>query len=85
MLLLRVAARLARGINSRVGLYVVRQARTPAIRAFFIGSSGGAPMLNRDVRARRQPPPRAELRHSILRQYETGIDDEGKGRQIVAE
>ena len=64
-LLLRVATRLTRG--RRVRSYVVRQARTNTIRAFFIGSSGRAAILNRDVRARRQAPPQAKLRHSLLR------------------
>ena len=31
----------------------------------FLGSSGGAAMLNRDARARRQAPPRATLRRSL--------------------
>ena len=31
----------------------------------FLGSSGGAAMLNRDARARKQAPPRATLRHSL--------------------
>ena len=31
----------------------------------FLGSSGGAAMLNRDVRARRQAPPRGTLRRSL--------------------
>ena len=31
----------------------------------FLGSSGGAAMLNRDTRARRQAPPRATLRRSL--------------------
>ena len=31
----------------------------------FWGSSGGAAMLNREARARRQSPPRATLRHRL--------------------
>ena len=31
----------------------------------FLGSSGGAAMLGRDARARRQTPPRATLRRSL--------------------
>ena len=31
----------------------------------FLGSSGGAAMLNRDARARGQMPPRATLRRSL--------------------
>ena len=31
----------------------------------FFGSSGGAAMLDRDARARRQVPPRATLRRSL--------------------
>ena len=54
--------RVSRG--SRVGSYVVREARTPTIRAFFIGNSGGAAMLNREVRARRQARPQVKLPHS---------------------
>ena len=46
-------------------LYVVHQARTPTIRASLSGGSGTAAMGNRDVRARRQAPPRANLRHSL--------------------
>ena len=31
----------------------------------FLGSSGGAAMLNRDARARRHAPPRATLRRNL--------------------
>ena len=62
-MILRVAAWSRRG--SRVGSYVGRQAQTPAIRAFFIGSSGSAAMHNRDGYALRQAPPRAKLRHCL--------------------
>ena len=45
-------------------------------------------MLNRDARARRQPPPRATLRRSPfalreLRRQEAGLDDEGGGRLAI--
>ena len=42
-------------------------------------------MLNRDVRARRQAPPQATLRPSLLRRYEAGYEDEGGARQSVDE
>ena len=51
--------------GNRIGPYEVHEARTPTIRASFLGSSGRAAMPNRDARARRQAPPQAKLRHSV--------------------
>ena len=67
--------------SSSVRSYAVRQARTPAIRASFGGSSGRAAMLNRDVRARRQAPPRAILRHSSLTAPAGGWIRRRRGRE----
>ena len=36
-------------------------------KTYFLGSCSRAAMLNRGVRARRQAPPQATLRHSLLR------------------
>ena len=63
----------------------VRQARTPAIRASFLGSCGRAAMLNWDVRARRQAPPQAKLRHSLTAPPEAGFGDEREARQRLVE
>ena len=53
-----MAVRLTR--RSRVGSYVVRQTRTPTIRAYFLGGSGRVAMLNQDILARKQAPPQAK-------------------------
>ena len=45
----------------------------------FLGSSGGAAMLDRDARSRRQAPPRATLRRSL------GLRGENcAGRRLVS-
>ena len=83
-MLLRVAAKLTRG--SRVGSYVVHQARTPTIRTSYLGSGGRAATLSRDVSVR------VGRRHhrptygtaQLLRQ-DAGFDDEGGGSQRVDE
>ena len=67
-LLLRVAARLTRG--SRVLSYVVRQARTPTIRAvLFRQQRQSSSAQSGYIRGRRQAPPQAKPRHSLLRRW----------------
>ena len=44
---------------------MLRQAQAPTICTSYITGRGWAAMHNRDVRARRQMPPRAKLRHSL--------------------
>ena len=59
---------------------MVCQPRRPTTRASFLGSCGRAAMLSRGVRARRQAPPQAKLRHTL-----TTPAGEGGGRQSIDE
>ena len=61
--LLRVAARLSCG--SRVGVVSGASGTDTYDSRVFCGSCGRAAMLSRDVRARRQAPFQAKLRHSL--------------------
>ena len=81
-LLLRVAARLKRGVSvlrDALGMFT-HDSRV------LVGSSGGAAILNRDACARRQAPTTSQttaqsrFAWGILHRQKAGFNDEGGGR-----